>query len=53
MFVTVDKHQRFKHLISQTTSGLNLRPATLKLFVSKFKIAEYFFKMWVTMFSAV
>jgi len=32
IFVTVDKHQRFKSFIRQTTSsGLNIRPATLKI----------------------
>jgi len=55
MFLTVDKHQRFKSLISETTS---IRPELSssnaeKPRVNNFKIADYFFKLRVAMFSAV
>jgi len=45
IFVTVDKHQRFKYCISQTTS---IRPEhsssnAENSFVNNFKIAHYFF----------
>jgi len=54
MFVTVDKHQHFKSFISQTTfirlelsSSNDEKPCG-----GNFKIANYFFKLRVTMFSA-
>ena len=49
MFVAVDKHQRFKSFISQTTS-LRLELSSTnpeKSHVSNFKIAEYFIKLHV------
>ena len=45
IFVTVEKHQRFKSFISQTTS-VRLEHSSSNaenLFVSNFKIADYFF----------
>jgi len=47
MFVTVDKPERFKSFVSQTTS------IRLELSSSNAEIADYFFKLRVTMFSAV
>jgi len=55
IFAIVNKHQRFKSFISQTTS-IRLEHSSSKaekLFVSKFKIADYFFKLQVITFSAV
>ena len=45
MFVTVEKHQRFKSFISQTTS-IRFEHSSSdaeKTFASSFKIADYFF----------
>ena len=45
IFVTVDKHQRFKSFISETTSIKleYLSNNAENLCVSNFKIADYFF----------
>ena len=45
IFVTVDKHQRFKYFIRQTTSIRleHLSSNAENSFVSNFKIADYFF----------
>jgi len=54
IFVTVDKHQRFKSFISQTTS-IRLEHSSSsaeKSFASNFKIADYFFNLRVTMILA-
>jgi len=55
IFVTVDKHQRFKSFISQITSIRLEHPYSNaeKSFVSNFEIADSFIKLWVMMFSAV
>jgi len=53
MFVTVGKYQRSKLFISQATSiRLEISSSNAeKSFVSDFKIADYFLKLWVTTFS--
>jgi len=45
IFVTVDKHQRFKYFIRQTTAiGLEHSSSNAEnSFVRNFKIADYFF----------
>jgi len=51
----VDTHQRYKSFISQIASiRFELSSSNAeKLCVSNFKIADYFFKLWVTTLSAV
>jgi len=45
IFVTVDKHQRFKYFVRQTTSIRleHLFRNTENSFVCNFKISDYFF----------
>jgi len=55
MFVAVDKHQRFKSFISQTTS-IRLEHSSSnaeKSFASNFKAVDYFFKLGYDVFSCV
>ena len=50
IFVTADKNQGFKSFLSQTTSIRFEHSSSNaeKSFVSNFKIADYFFKLRVT-----
>jgi len=42
IFVTVDKHQRFKHLLTTSIRLEHLSSNAEKSFVNNFKIADYF-----------
>ena len=55
MFVTVDKHKHFKSFISNTTfiRLKYLSSNAAKLFLSNFKLDDYFFKLGYDVFSFV
>jgi len=44
IFVTDDKHQRFKSSVRRHLPGLNIRPVTLKIRVLKFHNCLLFFR---------